>query len=72
MDYPDHLMISDANKIFDKIIIMVIIDILSPLLGGDSNIMKFLKSTNYALHTILFLTRDTSNKLFGVQELAEK
>ncbi len=51
---------------------MVIIDILSPLTRGDLNIMKFPKATNYALHTMLFLTMDTSNKLVGVQELAEK
>lgn len=34
--------------------------------------MKFSKATNYALHTMLFLAMDTSNKLVGVQELAEK
>jgi Rrf2 family protein len=34
--------------------------------------MKFSKATNYALHTMLFLAMDTSKKLVGVQELAEK
>lgn len=34
--------------------------------------MKFSKATNYALYSTLFLAMDISNKLFGVQELAEK
>ncbi|WP_408607263.1 hypothetical protein [Cytobacillus praedii] len=34
--------------------------------------MKFPKATNYSLHTMLFLTMYTSNKLVGVQELAEE
>lgn len=34
--------------------------------------MKFSRATNYALHTMLFLAMDTTNKLVGVQELAEK
>jgi len=34
--------------------------------------MKFSKATNYALHSMLFLAMDTSNKFVGVQELAEK
>ena len=42
------------------------------LIGGDSRIMKYLKTTNYAFHTMHFLAMDTKNKLIGVQELAER
>jgi len=34
--------------------------------------MKFSKATNYALHTMLFLVAETSNRPVGVQYLAEK
>jgi len=33
--------------------------------------MKYSKATNYALHTMLFLAKETSNKPMGVQQLAE-
>lgn len=34
--------------------------------------MKYSKATNYALHTMLFLTATTPNKFVGVQQLAER
>ncbi|EHQ91080.1 RrF2 family transcriptional regulator [Desulfosporosinus youngiae] len=34
--------------------------------------MKYSKATDYALHTVLFLARSSSEKKLGVQELAEK
>jgi len=33
--------------------------------------MKYSKATNYALHTMLFLAKETPNKPMGVQQLAE-
>ena len=33
--------------------------------------MKYSKATNYALHTMLFLAKEASNKPVGVQQLAE-
>lgn len=33
--------------------------------------MKYSKATNYALHTMLFLAKETPNKPVGVQQLAE-
>lgn len=33
--------------------------------------MKYSKATNYALHTMLFLAKQTPNKPMGVQQLAE-
>lgn len=32
--------------------------------------MKYSKATNYALHTMLFLAKETPNKPMGVQQLA--
>ncbi|WP_353096042.1 Rrf2 family transcriptional regulator [Tissierella praeacuta] len=34
--------------------------------------MKYSKTTNYTFHTMPFLAMDISNKLVGVQKLAEK
>lgn len=34
--------------------------------------MKYSKATDYALHTVLYLARNSSKKNMGVQELAEK
>ncbi|HBV88278.1 MAG TPA: hypothetical protein DEF42_16900 [Desulfosporosinus sp.] len=33
--------------------------------------MKYTRATNYALHSILFLSRNSSRRNIGVQELAE-
>lgn len=33
--------------------------------------MKYSKATNYALHTMLFLAKEATNKPVGVQQLAE-
>ncbi|MCY9548783.1 Rrf2 family transcriptional regulator [Lysinibacillus xylanilyticus] len=33
--------------------------------------MKYSKATNYALHTMLFLAKEATNKPLGVQQLAE-
>lgn len=33
--------------------------------------MKYSKATNYALHTMLFLAKETPNRPVGVQQLAE-